>query len=653
LSNQEVIQYLRDQGLNVFPCANKQPMMKAWQNEIYTEKITTENFGVRMGDSNIIVIDIDDIELLPYFEYLKNKTYMVRTGKGFHIYIKVKQLGKIQRLDNDQGQHIDIQSTGSYVIGESSLHESGKHYELLSKDRKINEISFDSIKDILENLGFMKQSKQANYKMRQRFLDGKPPAKNTSNLYFFNASLQCNTDGLTRNEALQKILDIFDKWKCSASYSGRSWSNVETAINKVYDEDKKIQQGGNNKKDNLELEDFKKELLKSRKIFSDISNKILYENRDGFLVNINEDLHRELLEQYPTLEQKQYSNLVFQLLGLASKVPEKDNDLIVFPNGTWSHRQHKRIDTDLNKLAYMGFEDFEYVENPNPEQFIEVMFDNIPDEQYPRIKAGLKAIFQPKLDSTISVIHGLSGAGKSTGVSILGKILGDYALFVRPQDLVADKFMKAELKDKQILILLELPLDFSDFNYIKTLTGENTNSIRGIYSKADKNTKTTLKIWSSTNYLCKIPEHEKDSMFNRRLSLIEKGLPEKPYKNNTEFDDEVIESEGSDIISWILNLTDEECQYESKETVQKAWENISNPEQKWIKNNFVWSSVTDEKSLYDLLKKFEQVTKTKTDAKNLETELKELGYFVRQGIVRNLKEIVPKIEPKKEGQQEL
>ncbi|MBT5171926.1 MAG: hypothetical protein HOL90_06590, partial [Candidatus Nitrosopelagicus sp.] len=216
--------------------------MKNWQNEIFTGEITGENFGVRMGDSFIVCIDVDDIELLPYFEHLKNETYMVKTGNGFHIYIKVKEIAKIQRLNNEHGQHIDIQSTGSYVMGEGSTHydkegnATGKMYELLSKDRKINQIPFEPIKDILENLGFYKYNKSQNYEQRKRFNEDRLPTKGTSNSFYFNAALQCNTDGLSRDEAKEKIKLNYDRWVNSPDFSNRDWSNIEVAINKVYDE---------------------------------------------------------------------------------------------------------------------------------------------------------------------------------------------------------------------------------------------------------------------------------------------------------------------------------------------------------------------------------------------------------------------------------
>ena len=638
MSNQEVIQILRDQGLNVFECVGKTPMMKAWQNEIFTGEITTENFGVRMGDSNTICIDVDDIALLPHFEFLKDRTYMVETGKGFHVYIKVKEYGKIQRLDNDQGQHIDIQSTGSYVIGESSLHESGKYYKLLSKDRTINEIPFEDVKDILENLGFDKGTKEANYKMRQRFLKGIIPAEKTSNRFYFNAGIQCLTDGLSRDEATKKIKLNYDEWINSTAFSGREWSNVETAINKVYDDPDKwaLKHGGQNKaKDSTE---WKNELFAGRKIFSDIHTKTIYENRDGFPKPINDELHKELVRWDNDLTQKSFNTIIFQILGQAQDVPEKDNDRIVFSNGTFRHSTGKSEDTDLDKLAYLGFEDLDYIENPKCPKFLDVMFSGIPKKQHPQIKAGLKSIFQPKLDSRISVIHGLSGSGKSTGLSIIGLLLGDNAMMIRPSTFASQPFIQAKIKDKLLVVFLDMPEDFDSYmNLMKTFTGESNQTVRGFHQDAELNLKVIAKFWGATNNLFSVPFNEKDPMFNRRLSLMTKDIPETPYPEDSDYAEIVAKEEGSDIVSWILNLTDEECQYEPKEVVQPLWESISDPVRKWIEENFEENSISDQISIVKLIKEFVSETKSNTNAIFMEKLLKEIGYPVRSGIISRLK----------------
>ena len=644
MTHQEVIQILKDQGLHVIPVVKKAAIMKNWQNEIFTGEITGENFGVRMGDSFTICIDVDDIELLPYFEHLKNETYMVKSGNGFHVYIKVKQYGEIQHLDNEQGQHVDILTNGSYVIGEGSTHYdkqgnlTGKMYELLSKDRKINEIAFEPIKDILEDLGFLKGTKQANHKMRQKFLKGKLPAEKTSNSYFFNAGIQCITDGLTRDEATEKIKLVYDEWVNSPTFSGREWSNVETAINKVYDDPDKwtLKHGGHNKaKDSTEWKD---ELFAERKIFSDIHTKTIYENRDGFPKPINDELHKELVRWDNDLTQKSFNTIIFQILGQAQDVPEKDNDRIVFSNGTFRHSTGKHEDTDLDKLAYLGFEDLDYIENPKCPKFLDVMFSGIPKKQHPQIKAGLKSIFQPKLDSRISVIHGLSGSGKSTGLSILGNLLEHNAMMIRPSTFASQPFIQAKIKDKLLVVFLDMPEDFDSYmNLMKTFTGESNQTVRGFHQDAELNLKVIAKFWGATNNLFSVPFNEKDPMFNRRLSLMTKDIPETPYPEDSDYAEIVAKEEGSDIVSWILNLTDEECQYEPKEVVQPLWESISDPVRKWIEENFEENSISDQISIVKLIKEFVSETKSNTNAISMEKLLKEIGYPVRSGIISRLK----------------
>ena len=157
----EVINELRDQGLNVFPCKSKskEPLMK-WK-ESYVGEIPEDcNYGVTCGYlSKIIVYDVDNKELLTFFEEFKTKTYMVETGKGFHVYSLTDNCPDSAVLENSKGQHIDVKAGSekrdrlSYVIGEGSTHESGKLYTKISDSRKIRNINAEIV-PILKELGF-------------------------------------------------------------------------------------------------------------------------------------------------------------------------------------------------------------------------------------------------------------------------------------------------------------------------------------------------------------------------------------------------------------------------------------------------------------------------------------------------------------------
>jgi len=155
MTRSKVLEFLKENVLDVFPLKGKIPTCK-WTEPFNGEIQSDQNFGVKLGGkSQIIVIDVDDYSLVEHFKKFFHVTYVVKTGKGFHIYIKVKSLPPIGRLNNSKGQHIDIQSTGTYVVGETSIHpETKNEYQMISDKREINEINFEEINVILEKLGF-------------------------------------------------------------------------------------------------------------------------------------------------------------------------------------------------------------------------------------------------------------------------------------------------------------------------------------------------------------------------------------------------------------------------------------------------------------------------------------------------------------------
>lgn len=580
------------------------------------------------------------------------KEYMViKTANGFHLPVigLTDNSEKVELFDLtiQDKKIIEIQGIKQYVMGIGSeiFHEKLKvhvEYENIGTDKILNVNStFEKfVKQFEEKFKVSRKAKrQDNYKMRKRFEAGKIPQEGTSNKFYFLAAQHCLSKGISRQEAINKIELNFNEYVKADYYNGRSWSDIETAINTVYDDPDKwlIKHGGNNK--SPKLDDWKDEFFGNRKIFSDIGNKILYENRDGFLANINNQLLRELVANYRDIGTSEFNNIKLQLLGEAQPVPEKDNDRIVFPNGTFRPSTGKIEDTDLDKLAFLGFEDFEYIENPQCPKFQDVIFSGVPKEQHPQIKAGLKAIFQPKLDSRISVMYGLSGSGKSTGLSILGLLLKENTLMIRPSTFADDPFLQAKIKDKLLVVFLDMPKDFDSYmNLMKTFTGESNQTVRGFHKDAEENLKIIAKFWGATNNLFSIPEHEKDPMFNRRLSLITKDIPKEPYPEDNDYAEKIVKEEGSHIISWILNLTDEECQYESKKVLQPLWESFSEPERRWIENNFTMNEGNwGETTIVTLVKEFAFETGSRTTAKQMINLLKyELGYPVSSGCVRGL-----------------
>jgi len=129
-------------------------------------KDTDNNIAIVCGkvSGNLVVIDFDDAEL--YEEFLKEvddelrdiieNTWLVQTGKGFHVYLRVDSDKPIRTTRLGK---IDIKAESGYVVAPPSVHPSGKRYEFirfsLTTGHEIRVVSpeqFDKLMALLENV---------------------------------------------------------------------------------------------------------------------------------------------------------------------------------------------------------------------------------------------------------------------------------------------------------------------------------------------------------------------------------------------------------------------------------------------------------------------------------------------------------------------
>ena len=153
-----VLKYYR-KGLSVIPLnkGEKKPSIKweEFQKRRATEEELREwfrkdsNFGIICGavSGNLVVFDFDEADAVNFvftdFNKIKEKTIVVRTGKGYHIYFRTaKPVSSSKRTH----LHLDIQSEGKYVVGPGSLHPSGAIY---------NSIGSEAIAQIDDYAGFL------------------------------------------------------------------------------------------------------------------------------------------------------------------------------------------------------------------------------------------------------------------------------------------------------------------------------------------------------------------------------------------------------------------------------------------------------------------------------------------------------------------
>ena len=146
-----------------------------------------------------------------------------------------------------------------------------------------------------------------------------------------------------------------------------------------------------------------------------------------------------------------------------------------------------------------------------------------------------------------------------------------------------------------------------------------------------------LKIWASGNYLAKIPEHEQDAMYTRRLSLVH-NIRTEPHKEDPTFAENIIKDEGEKIISWILNFTDDECQYEDKDTIREEWEETASPEIAYLNKYWQLSDEKTEKSVLRIVKDFQDKYNQRISIEQMALSLKNQGYAVRNNIISNIEE---------------
>lgn len=386
-----------------------------------------------------------------------------------------------------------------------------------------------------------------------------------------------------------------------------------------------------------------------------METKSLYEDRNGFLEMINATLIKELIVTHPELSESDYNDIIFKLAAHAKPMPETDKDLVVFPNGRFDRKIRGLVDTD--RLADMGFRDYNYLppgKENEPVRFMKLLFDNVDGRDIPMIKAGLKSAVSRRLDSCISVIHGLSSVGKSAPLQILCKCLGDYGLILELDQFLEGRFIRAKIENKSLLVLQDLPKTWKNFAVLKAVTGEITKSERGFHSDM-KSFDVKLKIWASANYLAKVPSEEKNAMFTSRLSLI-RNVRQEPYEKNNTFENNIIEEEGEKIISWILNIPDEDCHYEPSAVVQENWERIASPELYFVRENYEVTSVEGGVSMTTavLRREFQETTGKEVSMKVLTATLRDEGYIVSYNSIKNItrKKVAP-AETKSNGQSTL
>lgn len=135
-----------NEGLSVIPLKekSKSPNIPSWkeyenrlpeQKEIqgWLDKNLFKNIGIICGavSNDLVVIDIDDEKIIDEIGLKINKIldrgqWLVRTGRGWHIYCK--HLSNPGALTKDDTTHLEYRANGGYVVAPPSIHPNGHEY---------------------------------------------------------------------------------------------------------------------------------------------------------------------------------------------------------------------------------------------------------------------------------------------------------------------------------------------------------------------------------------------------------------------------------------------------------------------------------------------------------------------------------------------
>jgi hypothetical protein len=135
---------LRDSGLAVMPIDRlKKPVLmnfNKWsaipskdQFLNWTRKYPTHNIGILPRLSKLVIVDVDDIDLLPEaIRYFGDTPVKTRTSRGVHLWYRVgrdcDEYPGTKHLQKTHGLAIDIIARSGYVVAPPSVHESGYVY---------------------------------------------------------------------------------------------------------------------------------------------------------------------------------------------------------------------------------------------------------------------------------------------------------------------------------------------------------------------------------------------------------------------------------------------------------------------------------------------------------------------------------------------
>jgi hypothetical protein len=185
---------------------SKRPIEKDWQNtnnyEFDNPKLLKHlesggNYGILMGKGRLICFDLDNPNLVSYYDEKFKDTLIVETGSKKRHYLLYSDYN-INKKINDIGE---IRCVNMQVVGANSIHPNKQPYKIINNN-EIKEISQTEIEEIFKT----------NFSDGTTFIVGKGIDESMSGVEFHEVQ-KLLKEGKTKEEIFKHMENsIFEKW---------------------------------------------------------------------------------------------------------------------------------------------------------------------------------------------------------------------------------------------------------------------------------------------------------------------------------------------------------------------------------------------------------------------------------------------------------
>jgi len=526
----EYVTLYRSLGLNVFPLKHhtKEPRIawKDYQTQRFEGKFNNDdNLAIICGyiSNNLVVIDMDNEsimgELFHSKENLLKKTLVVKTARGYHIYVRpLQHMPRTVKLHDEKGRGIDIKGEGGYVVAPPSIHPNGSRYEIVSQTNKIEVVDLDGIMNIIKSKGFKGSFDLDLGTLHHVVHDEIKEGERNDSLYIMDRHLMNpNEMNLTPEEAKRKLEEInetrvhppLEAGELDVIHDSAS-QNIAVLKPQEYDKKKFSREGLTN------------HLIRKFhcKTLDDVDEILVY--HDGvYQTNAEPILKAEIRSLYvgtPIYEVKEVLDLIKSATYVKrdifndKKYLNLKNCLIdLHTLESFQHTPHylsrKQLKANFNLNAKC----------PRFLKFLTEILDD-GDDIKSLIQMMATALIPYIKTEKAYVLLGDHDNGKSTIIKTLKMIFGHLMGAVSLQDIVSNQFAAAQLDDRMVNGFADLPrFTVKDMGKFKSLISQDDMMVHHKFGKMFT-TYFQIKMFFSANNLPEIAD-DNDATYKRFWAL--------------------------------------------------------------------------------------------------------------------------------------